>query len=69
MNLQPLEIQQTLDPLSDLLDDLAALGEHWKRNREKGRIPFAVRSAILMVARDALAQAEANNAEAPKETP
>lgn len=42
------------DPVADLLDDLAALGQHWTRNRERGRMPGAIRQAMLMVARDAL---------------
>lgn len=41
-----------IDEQADLIDDLAALCEHWKRNRESGRTPQAIRRAIVMVAKD-----------------
>lgn len=40
------------DELAEMIDDIAALGEHWARNREKGRMPNAIRRAIIMAARD-----------------
>jgi hypothetical protein len=48
------EPQMMRDPIADALDDMAALGEHWKRNRERGRMPNGIRSAMLLVARDVL---------------
>ena len=48
------EPQMMRDPIADALDDMAALGEHWKRNRERGRMPNGIRSAMLLVAREAL---------------
>jgi len=45
------------DPVADALDDLAALGQHWTRNRESGRMPKGIRAAMLLVARDVLALA------------
>lgn len=44
-----------LDPVADALDDMAALGQHWTRNRERGRMPNGIRAAMLMVAREVLA--------------
>ena len=46
------------DPIADALDDMAALGLHWTRNRERGRMPSGIRQAMLMVAREALAHAD-----------
>lgn len=55
----PGRLQVLDDPVADLLDDLAALSQHWARNRERGRMPHSVRAAMLLVARDALAAADA----------
>jgi hypothetical protein len=46
------------DPIADALDDMAALGQHWTRNRELGRMPNGIRLAMLMVAREVLAHAD-----------
>ena len=51
------------DHVADTLDDLAALGAHWTRNRERGRMPQGIRQAMLIVAREALAYAEASDRE------
>jgi len=48
----------TQDPVADALDDLAALGAHWTRNRERGRMPSGIRSAMILVAREVLAHFE-----------
>lgn len=40
------------DPVADTLDDLAALGEHWTRNRARGRMPNGIRAAMVLVARE-----------------
>ena len=47
-----LEILQ--DPTSDALDELAALGENWMRNRKSGRMSNGIRQAMLLVAHEAL---------------
>ncbi len=47
------------DPVADALDDMAALGLHWTRNRERGRMPNGIRQAMLLVAREALAHEDA----------
>jgi len=46
------------DPVADALDDMAALGLHWTRNRERGRMPNGIRQAMLLVAREALVHAD-----------
>lgn len=43
------------DPVADLLDDLAVLSAHWTRNRERGRMPKAIRLAMLLTAADLVA--------------
>jgi hypothetical protein len=55
--MQQLTVMQ--DPVADALDDMAALGLHWTRNRERGRMPHGIRQAMLLVAREALAHADA----------
>ena len=47
------------DPIADALDDMAALGLHWTRNRERGRMPNGIRQAMLLVAREVLAHEDA----------
>lgn len=42
------------DPIAEALDDMAALGQHWARNRANGRMPAGIRAAMLLVAREAL---------------
>lgn len=51
------------DPVADALDDMAALGQHWTRNRERGRMPNGLRAAMLLVAREVLAHADAQERE------
>jgi hypothetical protein len=36
-----------LDTVALALDDIADLCEHWKRNRERGHQPRAIRAALL----------------------
>ena len=47
------------DPVAHALDDMAALGLNWTRNRERGRMPNGIRQAMLLVAREALAHDDA----------
>jgi len=47
MNRQP---EWVIDTTPGKLDELADLSEYWKRNREKGRTPNAIRSALLTLA-------------------
>lgn len=56
------------DPVADALDDMAALGLHWTRNRDRGRMPNAIRQALLYVAREALMYDEAAQREAARQT-
>lgn len=46
------------DPVADALDDMAALCEYWKRNRDKGRTPSAIRNPLLQMAREVLMLAD-----------
>ena len=41
------------DPVADALDDMAALGQHWTRSRERGRMPNGIRAAMLLVPAEA----------------
>lgn len=43
------------DDISEKLDELANLCEHWKRHRERGRTPRAIRSGLLMLAQECAA--------------
>lgn len=56
------------DPVADALDDMAALGLQWTRSRERGRMSGAIRLAMLMVAREVLAQVDAPAAAEPAKT-
>ena len=47
------------DAVADALDDMAALGLHWARNRERRRMPNGIRQAMLLVAREVLAHEDA----------
>jgi len=44
------------EPVNDALDDMAALALHWERNRQRGRVPSAIRAAMVMVAQEIAAQ-------------
>lgn len=50
--LRPGKIGVFRDEQLELLDDLADLCEYWKRSRDKGRTPNALRSALVMLAAD-----------------
>ena len=54
------------DPIAELLDDMALIGAHWTRNRDKGRSPSAIRAAMILVARDLVALCDqANQLQSP----
>lgn len=53
-------LEVKFDYVAEALDDLADLCEHWKRNRERGRMPNAIRSALLMSMREALEMHDAD---------
>ena len=53
-------LEVKFDDVADALDDMSDLCEHWKRNRERGRMPNAIRSALLMSMREALAMHDAD---------
>lgn len=56
------------DPVADALDDMAALGLQWARNRERGRMPNGIRGAMLLVAREALGHVEMQERETQRRT-
>lgn len=49
------------DPVADALDDMAAIGLHWTRNRERGRMPSGIRQAMILVAHEVLAHVEVHD--------
>ncbi|MBU1655139.1 MAG: hypothetical protein KJ558_10005 [Gammaproteobacteria bacterium] len=55
------------DQVANTLDNLAVLAAHWARQREQGQNPKEIRQAMLMVARAALAYAEASDREVERE--
>lgn len=56
------------DPVADALDDLAALGKHWVRNRKEGRMSSGIRNAMLLVAQEAVTLLGVDAASAPSTT-
>lgn len=40
------------DDISEKLDELADLSEYWKKHRDKGRTPYAIRSAMMMLSNE-----------------
>lgn len=61
-------IEVVRDPVADALDDMAALAQHWAKNRERGRNPSSIRAAMLMVAREALAHVDQQERELQQRT-
>lgn len=53
--------QVVADPVADALDDMAALGLYWTRNRERGRMPSSIRKAMILVAQEVLAHVAAQD--------
>jgi hypothetical protein len=45
-------IEMHRDTIAEKLDEMADLSEHWKRNRDKGRNPNAIRTAMMMLAHE-----------------
>lgn len=66
MNAPKLEIQ--FDHIAEQLDDLADLCEHWKRNRDRGRMPRAIRAALIMTCRDIAMQVDMDERAAMKKS-
>ena len=46
------KIEVVTDPVAEKLDDLADICEYWKRHRDKGRNPTAIRAALIMLANE-----------------
>lgn len=54
------------DPIADKLDELAALAQHWTRNRDRGYTPSGIRAAMLQLAHELLEHEKAEqNAKNP----
>lgn len=51
------------DTIAEKLDEMADLSEHWKRNRDKGRNPNAIRTAMMMLAHEVTLLAQRHDRE------
>jgi hypothetical protein len=56
-------IEMHSDTIAEKLDEMADLSEHWKRYREKGRNPSAIRVAMMLLAHEVTAIARAHDKE------
>lgn len=54
----PQKLEVVTDHMAERLDELAALGEVWSKNRARGHNPVVTRSAMLMAARELVAMAD-----------
>jgi hypothetical protein len=43
-------VELKTDPVEEQIDELADICEYWKKNREKGKTPYAIKAAIKMIA-------------------
>jgi len=57
------ELKIHRDTIAEKLDQMADLAERWKRNRDKGRASNAIRSAMMMLAREVTMIAHQENRE------
>ncbi len=46
------EIRLHRDPIAEKLDEMADLCECWRKNREKGRNPNAIRQALIILSNE-----------------
>ena len=51
----PGKIEAHTDFIAEKLDEMADLCEHWRKNRERGRMPNAIRAALMMLAKECIA--------------
>lgn len=61
----PQKIEIVRDDIAEKLDEMSDLCEHWKRNRERGRNPTAIRAALLMLAEECTILARINTKNQP----
>lgn len=54
----PGKLQVQHDHLAEKLDEMADICEYWKKNREKGRMPSAIRMALIMLSRECVFMAD-----------
>lgn len=52
------KIEVHKDYVAEKLDEISDICEYWKKNRDKGRMPSAIRLALLMSFRECLTLAE-----------
>ena len=50
--MEPGKIELHKDTIAEKLDEMADIAEYWKKNREKGRNPNAIRAAMVMLANE-----------------
>lgn len=48
----PGRIEILTDPIAEKLDEMSDIAECWRKNREKQRMPTAIRSAMVMLAEE-----------------
>jgi len=48
----PARIEITTDHIAEKLDEMADIAEYWRKNRDKKRMPGAIRAAMLMLAEE-----------------
>lgn len=48
----PARIGITTDHVAEKLDEMADIAEYWRKNRDKKRMPNAIRAAMLMLAEE-----------------
>lgn len=64
----PGAIEVHRDPIEEKLDELSDLGEYWINNRNKGRTPNAIRSALLTIANEVVLLERLSTSEAGANT-
>jgi len=52
MNHVPKNTEAQPDPIADKLDEMASLCEYWQKHRAEGKMPRAVRSALITIVRE-----------------
>lgn len=53
--LVPGKVEVHRDLIAEKLDEMADISEYWKKNRDKGRNPNAIRAAMLMLCEECIA--------------
>lgn len=56
----PARIEIITDNIAEKLDEMADISEYWRKNRDKKRMPNAIRAAMLMLAEELTILSKAN---------